>query len=176
MKIKLLLVTVLVLAFYSSKAQKSSFSMGPEINIPSGNSSNISTIGVGVYMKGEFPVAEKFSFTATASLNTFYGKKVLQYTAPNLSYLPLRGGLKYYPSENFYVEGQAGVSFSIKNDSKTTFIWAPGIGTFLNMGNSHKLDIGLRYESQKNSVQYTMLDGSTTANFGYIGLRVGYVF
>jgi hypothetical protein len=176
MKHRLLFFVLIVLFTCSAKAQKTNFSIGPEINIPSGNSSNISSIGVGGYLKGEFPVANKFSLTASATLNTFYGKKVLQYQAPNLSYLPVKAGLKYYPADEFYLEGQAGASFAIKNDYNTNFIWSLGLGTFLKAGENNKIDIGLRYESQKNSAQYYLQTNKSNASFGYIGLRVGYVF
>ena len=174
MKIKFLVAVFLFLGF-NAYSQHNNVTAGAELNIPSGNSSNISSIGFGGYVKGELGLSHKFSLTATGSLTSFLGKKFLGVTSQTLTYLPVRLGLKYYPSENAYFEGQVGASFPVSGDSKTALTWSPGVGTFLKTRGGNKLDIGLRYEAQTSSVQYTQMS-TKYSSFGYIGLRFGYVF
>lgn len=174
MKAKFLILLFLVFGF-KAYSQHKNISIGPEINIPSGNASNIVSIGFGGYLKGELGLSQKFSITATGSLTNFLGKKFLGIRSQNLTYLPVRLGVKYYPSENSYFEGQVGSSFPVSGDSKTAFAWSPGLGTFLTTQSGNKLDFSLRYEAQTTTVQNTQLNKSYSS-FGYIGLRFGYVF
>lgn len=175
MKNKILLAFVLVFFTYQAFAQQSIISLGPEINIPSGNSSNISSIGLGGFVKAEIGLSQKFGLTATGSLASFFGKKFLGVRSQTLTYLPVRVGLKYYRSENFYFEGMAGLAFPIGGSSKTAFTWSPGLGTLIKTGGSGKFDIGLRFEAQTSTVQYIQTS-TKYSSYSYIGLRFGYVF
>jgi hypothetical protein len=72
----------------------------------------------------------------------------------NATYVPLKAGLKYYTSSNFYLEGEAGASINTNSNysgSKTAFLYAPGIGVSLPTSGSSAFDIGLRYESRLES-------------------------
>ncbi|MET4081595.1 hypothetical protein ABIB40_001544 [Pedobacter sp. UYP30] len=176
MKKTLIVVFAALLFFGTAKAQILKLGVGPELAVPSGNSSNISSIGIGGYVKFEQEVAAKVSITETAELATFYGKKFLNIRSQNLSYLPVKLGLKYFPSENFYAEGQGGMAFPVNNGGKSNFTWALGIGSFVkSKSNDAQFDIGLRYQALTNTIQQTIETNNRT-NFSYIALHVGYVF
>lgn len=159
----------------ATQAQTLKLGFGPEIAIPTGNSANISSIGVGGYVKFEQAVAQKFSITETAELTNFFGKKFLNIRSQDLTYLPVKLGLKYFPSENFYAEGQGGLAFPVNNSGKSNFTWALGVGNFIKSRNSNaQFDFGLRYQALTSTVQKSFEDNSKTS-FGYFALRVGYV-
>ncbi len=159
----------------ATKAQALKLGFGPEVSIPSGNASNVSSFGFGGFLKLEQPIATKFSITGTAESTTFLGKKFLGIRGQNLSYIPVKLGLKYYPSEGFYAEGQCGAAFPVSGDKQTKFTWALGVGSFINRRSSiGQFDFGLRFQGITNAGPQ-QLSGKNSANFGYIALHVGYV-
>jgi len=160
------ILSLLLLVVLGAQAQHYNIIIGPEISLPSGNSTNRSTIGYGGYLKAEVGLSEKFSVTGSGALVSFLGKRFFGQRQPTLAYLPVKAGLKYYTESSFYFEGQLGASVPMNGTGKTTFAWSPGAGTFINSRNSkNQLDIGLRYEG--------WTDRST---FGFFSLRAGYAF
>lgn len=171
----ILCILFLFAGFSSANAQMLKVGIGPELALPTGNAANISGVGVGGYLKFEQAIAEKFALTETAEFTNFFGKKFLGNRSQSLTYLPVKLGLKYFPSENFYTEGQAGLAFPINNGGKSNFTWALGLGSFINTGNKNALfDFGLRYQVLTNTIQQSIIEQGRT-NFGYFSLRVGYV-
>ena len=165
----LTIFSLLLLVVLSAKAQRSNIVIGPEINLPSGNSTNQSAVGFGGYLKAELGLSEKFSITGSGGLTSFLGKRFMGQRASTLSYLPIKAGLKYYTESNFYFEGQLGATLPFNRTGKTGFAWSPGAGTFLKSRNSNnQLDIGLRYEG------WSGLNSNTT--FSFFSLRAGYAF
>ncbi|MBC7417484.1 MAG: hypothetical protein H7325_04945 [Pedobacter sp.] len=176
MKKSIFILFAVLLFVETAKAQIFKFGVGTELAIPTGNSSNITNIGIGGYVKFVQAVAPKIAVTETAELITFFGKKFLDIRSQNLSYLPVKLGLKYFPSENFYAEGQGGLAIPVKSNGKTNFTWALGIGSFVKTSsNGAQFDVGLRYQALTNTIQQSVVTSNKT-NFGYIALRVGYVF
>lgn len=162
------LLSFLLLTFLSVNAQRSNISIGPEINLPSGNSTNKSAIGLGGYLKGEVGLSQKFSITGSGGFASFLGKRFLGQRAATLSYLPVKAGLKFYTESNFYFEGQLGAVLPINGNEKTAFAWSPGAGTFLRSRNNNQLDIGFRYEG------WSRMNSNTA--FSFFSLRAGYAF
>ena len=166
MKIKFLMLTFFICSFFIKvSAQQATIGFGPEVNLPSGNSSNVSAVGLGAFIKAEIEITDKFALTAQGSLVSFLGKKFFGAKTPTITYIPLKAGLKYYTSSDFYFEGQLGTAMPINGKTGASFAWSPGLGTYINKkGANHKLDLGLRYESW------------TKTEFNFISLRVGYLF
>jgi len=174
--------TVLTLLFLSLligknvSAQYNNIGIGAEINVPSGNSSNISAIGFGGGLKAEIGLSNKFALTAHGSWVSFLGRNYFGVTTAAETSVPVKAGLKYYPSQNFYFEGQLGANLALSGNGSTGFAWSPGFGTFIKMGSSdHKLDVGLRYEGWSSSRVITGTN-SVFSTFGFIGLRAAYAF
>lgn len=173
---RFLIVALFSLFFFSAKAQQSSISIGTEFNFPSGSSSNVSAIGFGGYLKGELGVSQKFALTANVTGVSFLGRELFGSKTPTLSYFPVKAGVKYYSSENFYLEGQVGVALPVDNYSKRAFAWSPGIGTYIKTrGTANKFDIGLRYEGWTSS-RIMIPSGTQYTTFSFISARVGYAF
>lgn len=177
MKFKAILIILFLAIFFDEiKAQHYNIAIGPEFNFPSGNSSNVSTVGVGGALKAEIGLSSSFGLTANGGLVSFFGQKYFGVRTPTETSVPLKAGFKYYSSPNFYLEGQVGANIPISGNADLGFIWSPGIGSYINLGNSkNKLDVGLRYEGWSNSRPIT-LTTSKFSTFGFIGLRGAYVF
>jgi hypothetical protein len=79
----------------------------------------------------------------------------------SLGFIPLKAGVKIFPTERFYFSGELG-AFGSDKGQETAFVYAPGIGIGFNRG----IDLGLRYEgiSVNNS------------NLGQVALRLAYGF
>ncbi len=175
MKFRILLVFLFTVSIFTAvNAQQSNIGFGTEVNFPSGNSSNASAVGLGGYVKAELGLSPKFSLTANGSVTNFFGRRFFGAKSPSRVYAPVKAGFKYYTDENFYVEGQLGAAIPISHDGKTSFAWAPGIGTYIKTrGSANKFDIGLRYEGWTSS---SVVNTNKSTTFSFIGIRLGYVF
>lgn len=89
------------------------------------------------------------------------------YAEDNLGYIPVKAGIKVFPVQRFYISGELGAAFGTDNGSKTSFVYAPGIGVGTNTG----IDIGLRYEGMTGDVSRLGLK-----NPGQVALRIAYGF
>jgi hypothetical protein len=171
-----LLILFLFSTINSLNAQIVNLSLGSELNFPSGNSSNISAFGLGGFLKAEVGITEKYAITAIGGLTNFFGRRVFGATSSNLTHVPLKMGFKYYSDESFYFEGQIGVSTQLNGNRQTAIAWSPGIGTYIKSKKTQsKLDIGLRYEGWTSNQRF-LASGSKLSTFGFVGLRLGYLF
>lgn len=177
MPMKFKIISLLFVSFFlltSVGAQQSNIGVAAEVNFPSGNSSNASAVGLGINLKAEFGLSDKFSLTANGSISNFFGRRFFGAKSPSRSYVPLKAGLKYYTDENFYLEGQVGATLPLDQNGKTGFAWSPGIGTYIKTnGSANKFDVGLRYEGWTTS---SMVNSKKLSTFNFIGIRIGYVF
>ncbi|RZL32819.1 MAG: hypothetical protein EOP00_33515, partial [Pedobacter sp.] len=136
-----------VFILMKANAQISTIGIGPELNVPTGNSSNISSIGASAALKAEFGLSPNTGLTLNGGITSFLGRNYFGIRTPTETAAPLKAGFKYYTSPNFYVEGQLGSNIPISGNGKAGFVWSPGIGTYLKLRNSDNLlDVGLRYE------------------------------
>lgn len=177
MKLKILTLALIGIIFCSlTKAQNVQIGIAPEIDFPTGNASNLSGIGFGASLKAEVGVATKYAITAASGYNVFIGRRYLGVRTQNLEAVPAKLGFKYYSSPEFYLEAQAGAAFYTNGDTKTSFIWSPGIGTYFKTGNNkNKIDFGLRYEAWSSPRAGNIANVKSTS-FGFIGLKLGYSF
>lgn len=169
-----LLISVFVLK--NAQAQnRTSVDVGAEIGFPSGNFTNLSAIGLGTSVKGSFPLADRFAFSANAGIMNFFGKRTLGLRIQDLTYASLKGGLKYYFSDAFYLEGQVGTALSLKDGQGSLFVWAPGIGNQFKLSGANRLDFGIRYESWNGNSNNQIILNNSAAK-GFVGIRFSYVF
>ncbi|WP_443938356.1 hypothetical protein [Pedobacter sp. MW01-1-1] len=174
-KFCLSLILCVFLLSVKSSAQNSNIGLGAELAFPSGNYANVSSIGTGASVKADFGIATNFALTANIGFMNFFGKTNFYLKTQDLTYIPLKAGLKYFFSEGFYVEGQLGASLPVKDNQKTLFVWSPGFGTFLRLPGKNKLDLGIRYEGWSGTYGNIPQLNSTTTN-GFAALRFAYVF
>ena len=189
-------ISVLVVAFaglaLSAKAQTTSasttkstssngviLSIGVDAGIPTGNLSNGYNWNIGGSVQADIPVAQQLFFTVNAGYNSIQGKSNAYgtgLTATNIQLLPVKAGLKFFPVNNFYVQGEAGAAFALnKSDlgfnNSAAFIYAPQVGVQFPLGGKSFIDAGVRYEG---STKFNSSNDNSQVNF--VGLRVAYAF
>ncbi|MDN3586446.1 hypothetical protein QWY86_07215 [Pedobacter aquatilis] len=176
LKFGFLLSAYLQFSSLISNAQNTTnLSFGAEIGLPSGNFSGISAIGTGGSIKLDVPVLNQLAVTVNAGFMNFFGRRNQVLVVKDFTYIPIKGGLKYYLSDGFYAEAQAGTGLPINEGQKTLFVWSPGLGNIFKLRGKGLLDVGLRYEgwTGKND-EVQLLNSSNTK--GFAGLRVAYSF
>lgn len=175
-KSSLLILLFCISSTVSATAQNIRMNFSPEVNIPTGNASNISGIGFGAALGLDLKVSPAHVISVNTGYNHFIGKKYFGARTQEIGAIPLKLGLKYFSSPDFYVEGQFGAAFHQSGASKTSFIWSPGFGTYFNVGdNQQKLAFGLRYEAWTNT-KYQSSSILKSTSFGFIGVKLGLQF
>lgn len=111
--------------------------IGPEVGLPIGDFGKTNNIGIGGSALLEIPVARRFSIIAYAGFRSFGGKDPYKRT----TIYPLRTGINYKLSPNFYATVQLGESTVHNVVSKTSVSQAIGLGYFNGF-----LDLGARWD------------------------------
>jgi len=139
-------------------------SFGFELAAPS---NSVYTIGTGVSAKFEVPVVSVLSLSLTGGFTAMYYKGNLfnsSRTPGAAGFLPLKAGIKYYLSKEFYAEGEAGTAIETNYTKRDAFAFSIGPGFIIPLNDEkHGIDIGFRYESWSSQVRQT-------------GIRVAYRF
>jgi len=189
-------ISALILAFagltVGAKAQQSStsaktstssngviLSIGVDAGLPSGNLSNGYNWNLGGSVQADIPVANQLFVTVNAGYNNLYGKDNAYGTglkATNIQLLPVKAGLKFFPVNNFYIQGEAGAAFSLNKsdlgfDNSAAFVYAPQVGVQFPLGGKSYIDAGVRYEA---TTKFNSNVDNSKVNF--FGLRVAYAF
>lgn len=157
---KILAVMVLCTAFVlSSHAQKGQITISPglELGLPIGNFGETTKFGIGVTAKGLYGLNDESDVTFTLGFIRFGAKGVdgEDGVKASTSLIPLMPGYRYKFNEQFYGEGQLGLTIVRSkvnvagwggvgggiNASTTNFGYALGVGYMLG-----KIDLGLRYQ------------------------------
>ncbi|MCX2475647.1 hypothetical protein OQZ33_15040 [Pedobacter sp. MC2016-05] len=103
-KVRFLALAAILLLCLNAKAQTSSnISIGAEFGLPSGNFVSLSGIGLGASAKAEFPVSPQIVLTVNVGFMNFFGKRNQLINLPDLTYIPLKGGVKYQ-SQSFMLK------------------------------------------------------------------------
>ncbi|WP_018612213.1 transporter [Segetibacter koreensis] len=111
--------------------------IGPEVGIPIGDFGKTHNLGIGGSALLDVPLARRFSLVFYAGFRSYGGKDQLK----RATIYPLRAGVNYKLSPNFYVTGQVGESTVHYGVSKTSVSQAVGIGYFNGF-----LDLGARWD------------------------------
>ncbi len=158
-------------AFTSASAQSSGsgtdragFKVGAGLNVlfPVSNG-ELYSVGAGVDLLGQYYVSENVAITADLGYTSLMVKSKYKDIGFKSSYgiIPIRAGVRFFPSEQFYLGGKVGVGIGTGEGSTTLTAYSFGAGYML----SSKLDIGLNYDGY-----------SKNGSMGWLGLRLGYTF
>lgn len=137
-----------------AKAQErdlKAFGLGVEIPIPT---QSVYSIGIGASGKLEIPLTGNLGLTVTSGITEMYYKSGLVYAldVPSTdTFVPLKGGLRYFLGPGVYAEGEMGNTFEIEHDKRDLFTYAigPGFVAPIN-GGKNGIDVSFRYESWSN--------------------------
>jgi hypothetical protein len=93
--------------------------------------------------------SDRISGTITAGFSHFFEKDHFdgynQYGSP-YNVIPVKAGIKYFLSDNFYLGGEAGAGFGFEKWGNS-FLWSPSIGVAFKNG----LDLSIKYEDYTKS-------------------------
>ncbi len=147
-------------------------SVGPEFGLPVGNLSDSFDWNFGGSVQADFTIAKALYVTVNAGYNNIFGKSDID--VPDLQLIPVKAGLKYFPTKSVYVQAEAGANFlTNKSDfvggKSTAFVYAPQVGILLPFSSKSFLDAGVRFEGNTKFVE-----GGESSN--YFGLRLAYSF
>ena len=143
----------------------STFSLGVESGLPTGDFSNTHEFGIGASAKIAAEISKSAAFTISVGYLSFSGKTVtvLGSTFKNDAFntIPVKAGIRGIFDGGFYIEPQIGYTFFTGNNNGSgAFTYAPCIG-FITDG---KIDFSLRYETvTKNN-----------SNLSHFGVRLGF--
>ncbi|MEO7444447.1 MAG: outer membrane beta-barrel protein [Ferruginibacter sp.] len=164
---KLIVIAVFALVTFSVKAQDEGsntgfkFGAGVMVGLPASNLD-----GAGVIFGADLIGHYGFSETLAATLDAGYQNISAKNGGTGLNLIPIRVGLRYYPSMKFYIAAKGGIgllsaSGGGSGNSVTTTAYSAGVGYMLN----EKTDLSVSYDGYSK-------DGS----FSIVGLRLGYFF
>ncbi|RFZ82080.1 hypothetical protein DYU05_15735 [Mucilaginibacter terrenus] len=142
----------LILIFFSvtafgQKVTSNAFGIGLDLGFPT---NSIYNIGFGGSGKAEVPISQSISLTVTAGYTSFYYKSALIGSTRSQDpsgYIPLKAGAKYYLSEGFYLEGEAGTAIETNYNKDKLFAFSVGPGFLFSTGKHTGFDVGLKYEN-----------------------------
>ena len=186
---KFIILTVCLAAISTfAKAQQAyptsaQFSIGLNTGLPLGKLHDSHTFILGGYIQEAIPVAKALHVIINLGYNKFFGKSTFNLQSPNTPYvdfpdadiLAAKGGLRYYLSPKFYLQGEAGIALVLKSpqssyDAAKAFIYSPKIGYAIAAGGKSIIDVSLRYEATNNYAD------SYRGNISSISVGVAYGF
>jgi hypothetical protein len=149
----------------SKKTSTSSFSLGVESGLPTGDFSNTHNFGIGASAKIAAEISTNAAFTISVGYLSFSGKEVtvLGSTFKNEAFntIPVKAGVRGIFDGGFYIEPQIGYTFFTgNNNSSGAFTYAPSIGFVTDS----KVDFSLRYETVTKS----------NSNLSHFGVRLAF--
>jgi hypothetical protein len=167
---KILLIIVFAVSFCAANAQKNpgvvQFGAGINLGLPVGNFADISSVGIGVEVQGEYPFSNTASGIASVGYTNFFGKTVdipgygsVKYD--NVGLIPILLGVRVYPSPLFFIGGKIGYGVFTGGGSSGGFDYNPQIGY-----NGPTVQVALGY----NGVAVS------GGSLGHIGLSAVYKF
>lgn len=179
MKKVLAVVVVCAAVVFSAHAQKGQITVSPglEIALPIGDFGESVNLGFGVTAKGLYGINDESDVTFTLGFIRFGAKGIdgEEGVKASTSLIPLMPGYRYKFNEQFYGEGQLGLTIvrskvsvgglagsivgGAFNASTTNLGYAVGVGYLLG-----KIDLGLRYQGVSAS----------GGSLSLIGIRAAY--
>jgi len=130
------------------------------------------TSGYDIVIGSDLRIQKNISSATTGLLTMGYNHYSLRsgFIETNIAYIPVKVGLKFFPSNELYIAPAAGIAIGTKSEAFTyPIVYAAGIGTETKNG----FDISLRYEKMTGRI-YDYLDEIKRP--AQLALRVEYGF
>ncbi len=129
-------------------AQHAKVTLSPELLVPFDKPFNV---GIGGILEAEWPAERKLGITLATGVETLFPDNDW---ISNYTFLPLKGGLKYYVDSRFFLLFNLGAAVGF-NDYGTDFLVGGGAGYRF----TDRIDAAFRIEDAK---------------FSYLALKVGF--
>lgn len=151
------------------------YSAGVEGGVTVGSFNDFYGGSVGGSLEADLAILKRTLYvTLNAGYTDVFGKD----NAQDLSFIPVKAGLRYYPFshiDKLYIQGQAGVNIlanksDVGADKSAVFLYTPQIGYLFPLGKNHNyLDVAVKWDGSSK-----LVDGGDS--FNSIGLHVAYAF
>ncbi|MBS1529670.1 MAG: hypothetical protein JSU01_05155 [Bacteroidetes bacterium] len=151
-----LLILLLVFVITGANAQnKTALSLGGELGIPNYGLYNVV---LGASAKFELPVVSPVSLSLTAGFSSVFQRSSIlnNYNSGADLFVPLKAGVKYYFSQNVYLEGEGGAALPLNGNRHSLGLFSVGPG-FVIPSEKHGVDIGFRYEDWQGQLKQTAI-------------------
>lgn len=156
---KIFLVFVFSVFSFVVNAQDTGFSVGSNIAIPLGDTSNSYSISFGVDLDYMFTTEEQINYGFATGYHTFSGKTILGVKTPYRSFIPLALAVRYDASEKVVIGADLGYGIGMRpSGNKGGFYYKPKI----------TYDIG---KNKSLNVFYSGISGDN-GTFSNIGLGI----
>ena len=124
-------------------------------------------MALGADARLQYDLSKRYSVTLTTGFTNLF---VSAADGTDLSFIPAKAGFKAFVwNDQFYVMGEAGAAFALKNDN-TSLLLAPSIGYA-----SKYIDVSLRYEYYNDFARLNN-NGTQGKGVGQLGVRLAYGF
>lgn len=154
---------ILLFTITASKAQTKTepFRLGVGLNVGAAT-----TVGHNVTLGGDLKLQKDFTEVISGSISTgytnFFANKNKGFTSA-YGFVPLKAGIKYFPTKGFYLGAEAGAAFGTQQGAGTSFLYAPAVGITFNTN----YDFSARYEA---------LNFQGGGTLSHVALRLAYAF
>jgi hypothetical protein len=131
-------------------------SFGGELAVPP---YGLYSIGSGMSVKLELPIASPVSISMTAGFTSFFyrGSVFSNYGNSGVDvFVPLKIGAKYYFIQNVYAEAELGEALELTHNKDNLLAFSIGPGFVVPAGRNG-LDISFRYEDWQGEIKQTAL-------------------
>ena len=138
--------------------------------------------GLGINLKMERAISQKFKFTAGVNFDYFFGRYTSTIyrggggdtTVNRFAIAPVFVGAKYCVRNNFYLSAEIGPALKASSITRTKLALAPSIGMLLPLANHHFLDIGLRYTHIVKGYGIPESISLQNGGYGFVSIRASY--
>lgn len=155
------------------------YSIGAESGLISGSLRNAYKWNLGGSLQADIPVASQLFVTVNAGYQNYFSKDfnaASKFTGTDIHLIPAKVGLKFFPVQNFYVQGEAGADFLLNKSAlgfehDAAFVYAPQVGYQFKLSGQSAIDAGVRYERSTN-----FISNINTSKINTFALRIAYSF
>ncbi len=163
---KVFLFAALVAASFTGMSQDAGirglkFNGGIHVDIPASNM-DANSMGVGFDVLGQYGFTDNLAVVFDAGYTNYMVKskyKDLGFKSSGI--IPIRAGIRYFPTSKIYINGKGGVGIGTGEGSTTMTAYSFGAGYMV----TSKIDVSASYDGY-----------SKNGSMGSVGVRVGYFF
>ena len=140
--------------------------IGVDFGFPMASFGEDATYGLGGSLLYQQPAASNLNITVSVGYLRFNGKQTIGTLKYRQSYIPVKGGAKYFLGQNFYGGAEIGAILPATSGNKIALAYGPNLGLEFPVSDKGSIDFGVRYEGWLR----------TSGSESFVGLRAGYNF
>ncbi|MEP6597511.1 MAG: hypothetical protein ABJA71_16270 [Ginsengibacter sp.] len=159
-----------------AQSQKLTFSIGPQVSVPTFNGINSTGIGGGFSIERFF--SKKLTGFIDISLNYFNGNVLDHFkndTIKGFTVMPVLAGAIYFFTDKFYLSGAAGIVIGLHNAGNHLAL-SPGTGILIPISATSKIDLGLKLIGIPTGYSFSENNFLNKGGYSFLTFRIAYMF